>query len=436
MVLIKKDSLPTIKKAAGAIHISSNGLRSIHKRTINAFIYIVRQKIESESVKVGLPMGDYLNSLGKEEIDYSFPYDEFKSIVDFDSNNQEYINEVLNALMDVYIDWDLVNERLSGDSPSSQRRKRKRADWSRMQLLTFGEVRNNTITFSFRSEVRNLLANPQVFAAIDLNVVESLKNHSDAHSLYENTYRYISIGTSPWIDIDTLRLLLGKTHSHIAFKDFHRDVVKKSVGIINKRSDMELSYEYEKRADKKQYFKFYMSKKASAKADAFGTEVDSLEASEIEKMLLSLGLRKQQISTLFDRFDVKYLMQNTLAVIDIINNTTGIKKPAAYAYRCLIDDSVYIAPPTPNPTVSSVDAEPSVTATNSSGQKKLSFVEIQKKFDAEFMTLMSNEFDAYRCKMGIILDVNTPEGNAEFQRYVEGAVFMRPSLSEKFLKDS
>lgn len=94
-------------------------------------------------------------------------------------------------------------------------------------------------SYAYAPTMREKLANPEVYALIDLQLQRQFKSTYTA-SLFENVVRYRRVGRTPVIEVDTLLALSGsKTYKQ--FEYLKRDVLTPAIDEINSKSDIRVS---------------------------------------------------------------------------------------------------------------------------------------------------------------------------------------------------
>ena len=152
----------------------------------------------------------------------------------FDSKNEEYLKETLEALVDCTVKWNLLN-------------KDKKEVWGIASLLGSAEIENGICTYSFAAHLRLKLHNPRVYAKLNLRLQNQFKSRY-ALVLWEVCFDYFdpdrSKGETPYIPIETFRELMGlKNDEYASFPFLNRDVIKPAIKEINDLTDYHVEVE-------------------------------------------------------------------------------------------------------------------------------------------------------------------------------------------------
>ena len=147
----------------------------------------------------------------------------------FDSKNEDYLKEMLRQLRACEVEWNLLEK----DSDKGR--------WGVAGLLASVEIEDGICTYAFAPHLRRNLYNPRVYARLNLRLQNRFKRQY-ALVLWELCFDYFDTkrgeGETPFIPLDTFRVLLGIEHKEYpAFSIFNRAVIKPAVNEINKETD-------------------------------------------------------------------------------------------------------------------------------------------------------------------------------------------------------
>ena len=188
-------------------------------------------------------------------------------ICGFDSNNWEYLQDALRALTDVRIEWNVLE---------ADGKKR----WGRSAYLAEVEMveRSGTASYVYPPTLRRQLANPSVYARINL-AVQARFGSGYALALYENCVRFRKVGTTGWISLEDWRGLLGvEDGQYPEFKYLNKQVLKRAADEVNRFSDIRVSMETRKEGRSVAALRFSVSEAPEgelgpASADAVGPAI-------------------------------------------------------------------------------------------------------------------------------------------------------------------
>jgi hypothetical protein len=207
-------SKQTIKKHVSAIHIKAK-LSLVQRKMVNALLF-----------------NSYDSLLTADE--HSLPVPLLCELVGIDGNNISHLKRALKSLTTTSITWDVLDD--DGDS-----------SWSFAALLSGGTIKNGVCTYRYDKGLAKELYNPEIYSRINLGVIKKIKT-SHTLVLYENCYRFISIGHTGWWDLKILRDIMGlsESKSYSAFKDLNKHVLKPAIAEVNQVSNIIIEMEYKR----------------------------------------------------------------------------------------------------------------------------------------------------------------------------------------------
>ena len=207
-------SKQTVKKHVSAIHIKAK-LSLVQRKMVNALLF-----------------NSYDTLLTADE--HSLPVPLLCELVGIDGNNISHLKRALKSLTTTSITWDVLDD--NGDS-----------SWSFAALLSGGTIKNGVCTYRYDKGLAKELYNPEIYSRINLGVIKKIKT-SHTLVLYENCYRFVSIGHTGWWDIATLRDIMGlsESKSYSAFKDLNKHVLKPAISEVNQVSNIIIEMEYKR----------------------------------------------------------------------------------------------------------------------------------------------------------------------------------------------
>ena len=152
----------------------------------------------------------------------------------FDSKNEEYLKETLEALVDCTVKWNMLD-------------KDKKEEWGVASLLAEARVREGTCFYQFSHTLRLKLHNPHVYAKLNLRLQNRFKSQY-ALVLWEVCFDYFdedrNQGETPFIPLETFRELIGiASDEYPDFPILNRDVIKPAVREINNLTDYHVEVE-------------------------------------------------------------------------------------------------------------------------------------------------------------------------------------------------
>ena len=152
----------------------------------------------------------------------------------FNSKNEDYLKEILEALVDYKVKWNLLD-------------KDKEEDWGVAVLLASADIKDGICTYGFAPHLRLKLHNPRIYAKLNLRLQNRFKSQY-ALVLWEVCFDYFDTdrdqGETPFISIQTFKELLGLgKDDYPVFSEFNRSVIKPSIKEINDLTDYRVEVE-------------------------------------------------------------------------------------------------------------------------------------------------------------------------------------------------
>lgn len=422
----KQKKITILRKHVNIIHSDTSDANwsLVQRKTVNALLLKAR---ESMTEAVGSTNKDdlvkYLEDTRGQEINYQIPISELKKDIKFDSNDHSIIKEALRGLVKTPIEYNIINSKGVNE-------------WSVMALLSAGKLADGIVSFRFPSEIREELLYPSVYANIDLAIQNKLMS-VPSFALYENVYRFINVGETPIFKIDTLKRLLGiKPESYPAFKDFNRQVIKKSVSIINRTSNIQIEVDKPKKEGKKTIgLRFKVSlKEKELNSDSI------IELSEYEYALHQLGITTKQSKRIFDKLEIDDLSERITLIENTLNSRDDIQNIAAYAWTVLNADEK----PKPPASTKKKGATPSNEA-KLVIDGKLPYEDIERRANEELMEKLKDMYlssmsskrttkEKSLHKLALAGEWNNDDLYNSFASFVESTIYIRRDLM-KHLSD-
>jgi len=104
---------------------------------------------------------------------------ELAAKLDFNSGNLAYLKEVLEALVDCTVKWNILE-------------KDKEVEWGVASLLANAKIRDGICTYSFAPELRYKLYNPRIYAKLNLRLQNKFRSQY-ALILWEVCFDYFDM---------------------------------------------------------------------------------------------------------------------------------------------------------------------------------------------------------------------------------------------------
>ena len=172
----------------------------------------------------------------------------------FNSKNEDYLKEILEALVDCKVKWNVLD-------------KDKEEEWGIAVLLASADIKNGVCTYGFAPHLRLKLHNPRIYAKLNLRLQNRFKSQY-ALVLWEVCFDYFDTdrdqGETPFIPLETFRELLGiESDEYPAFSIFNRAVIKPALKEINDLTNYHVEVEQKRIGRRIAELKFRITKATS-----------------------------------------------------------------------------------------------------------------------------------------------------------------------------
>ena len=142
----------------------------------------------------------------------------------FNSHNEDYLKETLEALVDCTVEWNILG-------------KDKEEEWGVASLLAEVRIKDGICTYAYPPYLRTKLYNPRIYTKLNLRLQNQFTSRYTM-ILWEVCFDYFDIarnqGETPLIPIETFRELMGlEQGEYPVFKVLNRDVIKPAITEIN-----------------------------------------------------------------------------------------------------------------------------------------------------------------------------------------------------------
>lgn len=176
----------------------------------------------------------YDELLTKEE--HAIKVKDLMRILEFDSKNEDYLKEALEALVTCKLKWNLLGKDIM--------------EWGVTTLLSEAIIRNGTCLYGYGRTLRERLHNPRMYARISLSMQNKFTS-KHAQALWEMCVDCLdearNYGESRFIALEQYRELMGLGQTmYPLFKDLGKYVIKAPVEEINEVTDFHVEAEYQR----------------------------------------------------------------------------------------------------------------------------------------------------------------------------------------------
>ena len=169
----------------------------------------------------------------------------------FNSHNEDYLKETLEALVDCIVKWNVLG-------------KDKKERWGVAALLGSAEIENGICTYSFAAHLRYKLYNPRIYTKLNLRLQNRFTSRY-ALILWEICFDYFDTarnhGETPFIPLDTFKELMGiALDDYPTFKTLNQRVIKPAIKEINELTNFFVDVERKRVGRKIGELKFKISR--------------------------------------------------------------------------------------------------------------------------------------------------------------------------------
>ena len=186
------------------------------------------------------------NELPDKDI-HSVSVAELSAKLGFDSKNDGYLKETLEALVDFTVEWNIL-------------RKDKKQEWSVAGLLAEARIVDGICYYEYSHSMRQRLHNPRIYSKLNLRLQNRFTSRY-ALILWEVCFDYFDAdrqqGETPFIPLETFKTLMGLDETdYLLFKELNRNVIKPAIKEINALTDYHVEVEQKRIARKVAALKF------------------------------------------------------------------------------------------------------------------------------------------------------------------------------------
>lgn len=311
--LVRTDDLDKadLFKHAGAIHISGK-LTVVQRKASNILLYNAFDEL-----------------LHKDE--HRIRIRDLAGLIGTTSHNLDHLKDALRGLATTPIEWNVLDA--SG----------RQQEWGVTTFLAHIRLRQGYCYYSYSTELKRKLHNPDVYAKINLEVQRKISG-SHAFVIYENCLRFIKVGSTGWIPLLTFRKLLY-LHENPYFDDFRKlndKVIKPALEQLNDSSDVEIEVEFRRERRKVAALRFKVQRKIQL--DLFEVpptaEVPAPlleDKGDLSDRLFSFGLTAHQVDAALNQYDEAYL-RDKIAIAELAYQAGKVQHLGRFTYAAIRDD--------------------------------------------------------------------------------------------------
>ena len=169
----------------------------------------------------------------------------------FNSHNEDYLKETLEALVDCTVEWNILG-------------KDKKEEWGVASLLAEARIKDGICTYAYPPYLRTRLYNPRIYTKLNLRLQNQFTNRY-ALILWEVCFDYFDLsrneGETTFIPIETFKELIGlEKDEYSVFKALNRNVIKPAIKEINELTNFSVEMESKRTGRKISDLKFKISR--------------------------------------------------------------------------------------------------------------------------------------------------------------------------------
>ena len=168
---------------------------------------------------------------------YSVSVVELARKLGFNSHNEDYLKETLEALVDCTVAWNILG-------------KDNKHEWGVASLLASAKIKDGICTYGFAPHLRLQLHNPRIYTKLNLRLQNQF-TRKYALVLWEICFDYFDTdrdqGETPFIPLENFKTLMGLEETdYPVYKVLNQSVIKPAVKEINDLTDYHVEVEHKR----------------------------------------------------------------------------------------------------------------------------------------------------------------------------------------------
>ena len=209
----------------------------------------------------------------------------------FNSHNEDYLKETLEALVDCTVEWNILG-------------KDNKQEWGVASLLASAKINDGICTYGFAPHLRLQLHNPRIYTKLNLRLQNRFTSRY-ALILWEVCFDYFDTerdqGETPFIRLERFRELMGlEKDEYKIFKALNRDVIKPAIQEINDLTNYHVEVEQKRFKRRIAELKFRITKvKQLPVQESVFPDIENLPRVAVE--LLEAGIDRKVALRIADR---------------------------------------------------------------------------------------------------------------------------------------
>lgn len=246
--LTRKQYTDVLIKNSGLITMRGD-LPLLSRRIFNAFIQLTRREVP-------LPFKTRV---------YQGSVRELCEMIGYRSTNLTHLKKAIRKLMKCQIEFNILGK----DNKSKW--------WSVSQIVSEVSISRGLISWEMTSTMEDVIKNPRIYTRLRMMTAKTF-NHRAALVLWELATDYSKVNQTPWITLENFRGLTNTENKYLKFKSLSQHVIKKALLEVNKKSEFNLSTEYQKDSKEITHIKFFIEPKTVKELAALPDDDTELDA--------------------------------------------------------------------------------------------------------------------------------------------------------------
>lgn len=301
-----------------------------HVSIIHAYskMSVLQRKIINVLLYEAIDKKKYLN-IGSSVIECSLSFSLFSKLINFKSNNSQYLKEAIDGLASLKIEWNLLKDKVPTDISFINLRVLHGAP-------TF--YKNGLFSFSIHKLMLDLIGNPSIYGSINLDIQSKFESKY-AHSLYENSTRFVNLQKGKVIQLDTFRKILGvPENKYPHMRELMRNVIKPSVEEVNDCAEFVVNLENIKIG--RRITGLEVSVENKNKISLFGKRIAGIKQSKVQGSIkLYFGELSQSIlNSILENYSEDYILEKIDYIKKYAKKGLNALYPIPYFISALRDD--------------------------------------------------------------------------------------------------
>ena len=222
---------------------------------------------------------------------YSVSVVELARKLGFNSHNEDYLKETLEALVDCTVEWNILG-------------KDNKQEWGVASLLASAKIKDGICTYGFAPHLRLQLHNPRIYTKLNLRLQNQFTSKY-ALILWEVCFDYFDTdrdqGETPFIRLEVFRELVGlEKNEYPLFKELNRNVIKPAIKEINDLTNYHVEIEQKRLGRRIGELKFRITKvKQLPVPESLFPDIENLPAVAFE--LVQAGIDRKMAVKIADQ---------------------------------------------------------------------------------------------------------------------------------------